>query len=168
MGARLAPAALTRRRRPTLWLAPQATYFVRYAHEMNGVWFQWAQRPSQYRASFAAVAGWFRAASCGAMMVWAPNWRATRAAPAGCWGPAMLWPSQSRLEVRVFAMHRRSCFCAAIGGWLSAALRRRAGLGARLVPCCAPPALCTTATDRIVWHSAGYTVDLVCSSWVRD
>ncbi|KAK9837157.1 hypothetical protein WJX81_006857 [Elliptochloris bilobata] len=51
-----------------------ATYFVRYAHEMNGVWFPWAQEPSAYRASFAAVAGWFRAASCGAMMVWAPNW----------------------------------------------------------------------------------------------
>ena len=55
---------------------PQAVYFVRYAHEMNGVWFPWAQKPSAYRASFAAVAGWFRAASCGAMMLWAPNWRA--------------------------------------------------------------------------------------------
>ena len=55
---------------------PQAVYFVRYAHEMNGVWFPWAQQPSAYRASFAAVAGWFRAASCGAMMLWAPNWRA--------------------------------------------------------------------------------------------
>ena len=55
---------------------PQAVYFVRYAHEMNGVWFPWGQEPSAYRASFAAVAGWFRAASCGAMMLWAPNWRA--------------------------------------------------------------------------------------------
>lgn len=55
---------------------PQAVYFVRYAHEMNGIWFPWAQEPSAYRASFAAVAGWFRAASCGAMMLWAPNWRA--------------------------------------------------------------------------------------------
>ena len=58
----------------------QAAYFVRYAHEMNGVWFPWAQRPTEYRAGFAAVAGWFRAASCGAMMVWAPNWRALQSA----------------------------------------------------------------------------------------
>ena len=58
----------------------QAAYFVRYAHEMNGVWFPWAQRPTEYRASFAAVAGWFRGASCGAMMVWAPNWRAPQSA----------------------------------------------------------------------------------------
>ena len=62
-------------KRPKVALArPQAVYFVRYAHEMNGVWFPWAQQPSAYRASFAAVAGWFRAASCGAMMLWAPNW----------------------------------------------------------------------------------------------
>lgn len=53
---------------------------MRFAHEMNGVWFPWAQRPTEYRASFAAVSGWFRAGSCGAMMVWAPNWRAPQSA----------------------------------------------------------------------------------------
>ncbi|KAA8910095.1 glycoside hydrolase superfamily [Sphaerosporella brunnea] len=46
---------------------------VRFAHEMNGDWYPWGQRPGEYRDAFRAVASAVKAAAPNSAMVWAPN-----------------------------------------------------------------------------------------------
>ena len=47
--------------------------FVRFAHEMNGSWYPWAQQPNAYVAAFRTVAQALQAAAPATAMVWAPN-----------------------------------------------------------------------------------------------
>jgi len=47
--------------------------FVRFAHEMNGSWYPWAQRPSAYIAAFRRVAAAVHQRSPSSAMLWAPN-----------------------------------------------------------------------------------------------
>jgi hypothetical protein len=47
--------------------------FVRFAHEMNGSWYPWAQQPAAYVDAFATVADAIHAAAPASAMVWAPN-----------------------------------------------------------------------------------------------
>lgn len=46
---------------------------IRYAHEMNGNWYQWGQQPTAYIASHRLVTGVLKNSTCGVAMVWAPN-----------------------------------------------------------------------------------------------
>ena len=46
---------------------------VRFAHEMNGDWYQWGQQPTEYISAFQMVASAVRAAACDVAMVWSPN-----------------------------------------------------------------------------------------------
>jgi hypothetical protein len=47
--------------------------FVRFAHEMNGAWYPWAQQPAAYVAAFRLVAAAVHERSPSSAMVWAPN-----------------------------------------------------------------------------------------------
>ncbi len=47
--------------------------FVRFAHEMNGSWYPWAQQPAEYVAAFRRVAKAVHDRSPGSAMIWAPN-----------------------------------------------------------------------------------------------
>ncbi len=47
--------------------------FVRFAHEMNGSWYPWAQQPSAYIAAFRRVAAAVHARAPESAMIWAPN-----------------------------------------------------------------------------------------------
>jgi hypothetical protein len=47
---------------------------VRFAHEMNGSWYPWGQRPAQYRAAFRMVAAAVHHLAPGSAMMWAPNY----------------------------------------------------------------------------------------------
>jgi hypothetical protein len=48
--------------------------FVRFAHEMNGSWYPWAQQPIEYVAAFRTLAAAVHAAARGSAMMWAPNY----------------------------------------------------------------------------------------------
>lgn len=47
---------------------------VRFAHEMNGSWYPWAQQPAAYVAAFRRVAAAVHHGAPGAAMLWAPNY----------------------------------------------------------------------------------------------
>lgn len=46
---------------------------VRFAHEMNGSWYAWGQRPDAYVAAFRIVADAIHAGAPASAMAWAPN-----------------------------------------------------------------------------------------------
>lgn len=47
---------------------------VRFAHEMNGSWYPWSQRPAAYVAAFRTVARAVHAGAPRSAMMWAPNY----------------------------------------------------------------------------------------------
>ncbi|TKV29338.1 hypothetical protein FDK12_06235 [Arthrobacter sp. NamB2] len=47
---------------------------VRFAHEMNGSWYPWGQRPDEYIAAFRRVADAVHRTAPGSAMMWAPNY----------------------------------------------------------------------------------------------
>ena len=48
--------------------------FLRFAHEMNGSWYPWSQRPAHYVEAFRKVAAAVHQAAPATAMVWAPNY----------------------------------------------------------------------------------------------
>jgi hypothetical protein len=50
-----------------------STVYVRFAHEMNGDWFPWGQKPYNYRAAFQRVAQRVHTRAPNARMVFSPN-----------------------------------------------------------------------------------------------
>ena len=54
------------------WADHGVATFVRFAHEMNGSWYPWAQQPEAYVEAFRVVADAVHGATASAM-VWAPN-----------------------------------------------------------------------------------------------
>jgi hypothetical protein len=58
------------------WAERGVPTYVRFAHEMNGSWYAWAQQPSAYVAAFRRVAAALHAATPLAATVWAPNYGA--------------------------------------------------------------------------------------------
>lgn len=55
------------------WTNAGVATFVRFAHEMNGSWYPWAQAPSAYVEAFRTVADAVHDRSPASAMVWAPN-----------------------------------------------------------------------------------------------
>ncbi|MFF2318190.1 glycoside hydrolase family 26 protein [Arthrobacter sp. NPDC058097] len=47
---------------------------VRFAHEMNGSWYEWGQEPAEYKAAFRRVAGSIHRLAPGSATMWAPNY----------------------------------------------------------------------------------------------
>lgn len=47
---------------------------VRFAHEMNGSWYPWAQQPAAYVKAFRTVASAVHRGAPGSAMLWAPNY----------------------------------------------------------------------------------------------
>ena len=47
---------------------------LRFAHEMNGSWYPWSQRPAQYIEVFRKVAAAVHREAQGTAMLWAPNY----------------------------------------------------------------------------------------------
>ncbi|WP_241976291.1 glycoside hydrolase family 26 protein [Cryobacterium algoricola] len=47
---------------------------VRFAHEMNGSWYEWGQQPTEYVAAFRRVADAVKRDAPGSAMMWAPNY----------------------------------------------------------------------------------------------
>ncbi len=56
---------------------------VRFAHEMNGSWYPWSQRPAEYVAAFRRMAEAVHAKAPGSAMMWAPNYGGGYPFPAG-------------------------------------------------------------------------------------
>ncbi|CAE7305388.1 unnamed protein product, partial [Symbiodinium sp. KB8] len=46
---------------------------LRYAHEMNGAWYPWCQRPSEFRSTYRMLAGAIHAITARSGMVWSVN-----------------------------------------------------------------------------------------------
>jgi hypothetical protein len=55
------------------WVSSGVPTIVRFAHEMNGSWYPWAQQPEAYVAAFRTVAEAVHAGAPAAAMAWAPN-----------------------------------------------------------------------------------------------
>jgi hypothetical protein len=47
---------------------------VRFAHEMNGSWYEWGQQPAQFKAAFRRVAESLHRLAPGSATMWAPNY----------------------------------------------------------------------------------------------
>ena len=47
---------------------------LRFAHEMNGSWYEWGQQPRKYVAAFRRVADAVHRKAPGTAMLWAPNY----------------------------------------------------------------------------------------------
>ncbi|KAJ3352054.1 hypothetical protein GGF32_003990 [Allomyces javanicus] len=47
--------------------------FVRFAHEMNGIWYPWSQQPDKYKSTWVRFAKAVRAKAPSTTLVWAPN-----------------------------------------------------------------------------------------------
>jgi Glycosyl hydrolase family 26 len=47
---------------------------VRFAHEMNGSWYEWGQQPAEYKAAFRRVADSIHRLAPGSATMWAPNY----------------------------------------------------------------------------------------------
>ena len=47
---------------------------VRFAHEMNGSWYEWGQQPAEYKAAFQRVADSLHRLAPGSATMWAPNY----------------------------------------------------------------------------------------------
>jgi Glycosyl hydrolase family 26 len=54
------------------WNEAGTPVLVRFAHEMNGSWYAWAQQPARYVATFRRAAAAVRAAPA-SRIVWSPN-----------------------------------------------------------------------------------------------
>lgn len=54
------------------WNEAGTPVLVRFAHEMNGSWYAWAQQPTRYVATFRRVAAAVHAAPASAIL-WSPN-----------------------------------------------------------------------------------------------
>lgn len=48
---------------------------VRFAHEMNGSWYEWGQQPAEYKAAFRLVADSIHRLAQGSATMWAPKLR---------------------------------------------------------------------------------------------
>ncbi len=48
--------------------------FIRFAHEMNGTWYRWGQKPILYKAIFKMVADSVHVRTTRTAMIWAPNY----------------------------------------------------------------------------------------------
>lgn len=55
------------------WDEQGVATFVRFAHEMNGSWYPWAQQPTAYVDAFRLVADAIHTGTPASAMVWAPN-----------------------------------------------------------------------------------------------
>lgn len=55
------------------WTVEGVPTFVRFAHEMNGSWYAWAQQPTAYVAAFETVAAAIHDGAPASAMIWAPN-----------------------------------------------------------------------------------------------
>jgi hypothetical protein len=55
------------------WQNSGVPTFVRFAHEMNGSWYPWAQQPQAYVAAFEILARAIHDGSPASAMIWAPN-----------------------------------------------------------------------------------------------
>ena len=51
-------------------------FFVRFAPEMNGTWYEWGQQPEDYVSAFQTVASAVHAGAPSAAMLWAPSYAA--------------------------------------------------------------------------------------------
>jgi hypothetical protein len=51
-----------------------AGIFIRFAHEMNGNWYPWGQKPILYKAVFRMLSQVVHAATTRTAMIWAPNY----------------------------------------------------------------------------------------------
>lgn len=51
-------------------------FFVRFAPEMNGTWYEWGQKPTDYVSAFRTVAAALDAGAPTAQMLWAPSYAA--------------------------------------------------------------------------------------------
>lgn len=47
---------------------------VRFAHEMNGSWYEWGQQPAAYKAAFRTMADAVHRKAPGSATMWAPNY----------------------------------------------------------------------------------------------
>jgi hypothetical protein len=47
---------------------------VRFAHEMNGSWYPWGQKPTLYKETFSRLASAVHTAAPGSAMMWAPSY----------------------------------------------------------------------------------------------
>ncbi|MBB3677656.1 glycoside hydrolase family 26 protein [Modestobacter versicolor] len=56
------------------WNRAGVPVVVRFAHEMNGSWYAWAQQPAAYVAAFRRVATAVHATAPGSATMWAPNY----------------------------------------------------------------------------------------------
>ena len=54
------------------WNAAGVPVVVRYAHDMNGSWYPWGQRPARFKASFRLVAEAVHDGAPGSATMWAP------------------------------------------------------------------------------------------------
>jgi hypothetical protein len=54
--------------------ADSVAVVIRFAHEMNGSWYAWGQQPSEYVATFRALADAVDEVAAGTEMMWAPNY----------------------------------------------------------------------------------------------
>jgi hypothetical protein len=55
------------------WVESGVPTIVRFAHEMNGSWYPWAQQPEAYVDAFRVVADAVHTGAPSAAMAWAPN-----------------------------------------------------------------------------------------------
>jgi hypothetical protein len=55
------------------WLTSGVPTIVRFAHEMNGSWYPWGQRPEAYVEAFRTVAAAIHELAPASAMAWAPN-----------------------------------------------------------------------------------------------
>jgi hypothetical protein len=55
------------------WDSRGVATFVRFAHEMNGSWYPWAQQPAAYIDAFRRVAKAVHERTPASAMIWAPN-----------------------------------------------------------------------------------------------
>jgi mannan endo-1,4-beta-mannosidase len=78
----------------------QGVVYLRYAHEMNGVWYPWSHDPIGYRRAWRHVVTLFRrAGALNVRFVWSVN--PSLYVPAGSWvhGLSRYWPGNSYVDV---------------------------------------------------------------------
>lgn len=49
------------------------SFIIRFGQEMNGGWFPWCQKPTEFVDKFQLLAGYIHAFTCRSAMLWAPN-----------------------------------------------------------------------------------------------
>jgi len=55
------------------WNGQGVPIFIRFAHEMNGDWYDWGMKPRTYREKFRLLADIVHATATNTAMLWAPN-----------------------------------------------------------------------------------------------